>query len=95
MITSINDLCKALSKEAEITQAEAKRILDALSNVVINEAKSADETKIILPKIGTFKVNVRQAYTARNPKNGDPIDVPASKKMTFKTFPNFVDMINK
>ena len=40
--------------------------------------------KQLIPGFGTFQMKVRAARTGRNPRTGDPIQIPATKVVTFK-----------
>lgn len=40
--------------------------------------------KATIRGFGTFKVTSRAARTGRNPKTGEPVDIPAQDTITFK-----------
>lgn len=71
-------LAGALADRAEITKAEAKRVLDALEDVVLDEIASAQKVKIG----GLVQLTVRvkpasKARKGRNPATGEEITIAA------------------
>jgi DNA-binding protein HU-beta len=65
-----------------LTQAEADEALTAFLDT-IKKALKNDE-KITLIGFGSFSVAKRKARTGRNPKTGEPIEIPASRSVKFK-----------
>jgi len=63
-------------------RAAAARALKAVVSAIVEALKS--EGKITISGLGTFKVKATKARTARNPKTGETIQVPASKRVSFK-----------
>jgi DNA-binding protein HU-beta len=71
-------LVGAVSDRAEITKAEAKRVLDALEEVVLDEIANAQKIKIG----GLVQLTVRvkpasKARKGRNPATGEEITIAA------------------
>jgi nucleoid DNA-binding protein len=71
-------LAGAVADRAEITRAEAKRVLDALEEVVIEEITKAEKVKIG----GLVQLTVRvkpasKARKGRNPATGEEITIKA------------------
>ena len=71
-------LAGAVADRAEITRAEAKRVLDALEEVVLDEIADAEKVKIG----GTVQLTVRvkpatKARKGRNPATGEEITIAA------------------
>jgi DNA-binding protein HU-beta len=71
----------ALAKAADITKAEADRIARAYAAVATDQAKGGFAS---LPDLGRFKSVTRPARTARNPRDGKPIKVPAKTSLVLK-----------
>ena len=65
---------------------ESKRvvgdILDATINTIEGAVKKGE--RVSLPGFGTFERRQRSARTARNPRTGEEIQVPATKVPAFK-----------
>ena len=76
------ELVKAVSTQAELTQKEAAKVVDALFATISNTL--AKEEKIQLIGFGTFEVRERSARKGRNPQTGEEIDIAASKAPAFK-----------
>lgn len=86
-----NDLVVAMATEMETTQKEAKVVLDALIEVITEELSNGGE--IVLTGFGKFSVTKKKAYVARNPKDGNPVNVPAKLAPKFKFSKVFADSI--
>ena len=76
------ELVKAVSTQAELTQKDAAKVVDALLETISNTL--AKEEKIQLIGFGTFEVRERSARKGRNPQTGEEIDIAASKAPAFK-----------
>ena len=76
------ELVKAVSTQAELTQKDAAKVVDALFETISNTL--AKEEKIQLVGFGTFEVRDRAARKGRNPQTGEEIDIAASKVPAFK-----------
>ena len=76
------ELVKAVSTQAEMTQKDAAKAVDALVETISNTL--AKEEKIQLIGFGTFEVRERAARKGRNPQTGEEIDIAASKVPAFK-----------
>ena len=76
------ELVNAIAKNAEITIKDAGKALDAFVKE-FGKAMAKGE-KIQLLGLGTFKVEKKSARTARNPRTGAVIKVPAKKVVKFK-----------
>ncbi|MCM3571184.1 HU family DNA-binding protein [Neobacillus mesonae] len=76
------ELVKAVAAQAELTQKDATKAVDALFNTISNTL--AQEEKIQLLGFGTFEVRERSARKGRNPQTGEEIEIAASKVPAFK-----------
>ena len=76
------ELVKAVSTQAELTQKDAAKVVDALFETISNTL--AKEEKVQLIGFGTFEVRDRAARKGRNPQTGEEIDIAASKVPAFK-----------
>jgi DNA-binding protein HU-beta len=54
----------------------------------------ANGSEVTLIGFGSFKITERAARTGRNPKTGEPIQIPASKVPTFKAGKALKDAVN-
>lgn len=64
------------------TKVGAEDVVDTVINSIVNTLKKGDEVSIA--GLGIFSVKQRAARTARNPKTGESIQVPAMKVPKFR-----------
>ncbi|GAA0247826.1 hypothetical protein GCM10009527_050470 [Actinomadura nitritigenes] len=86
-----SELVKAVAERAGGEEAVARRHVDALFEAVM-EAVSAGE-RVVVTGFGAFDRSSRPARSARNPRTGAPVEVPAALVPTFRfgqTFRNRV-----
>jgi DNA-binding protein HU-beta len=76
------ELVKAVAEQAELTQKDAAKAVDALIETISETL--AQEEKIQLIGFGTFEVRERSARKGRNPQTGEEIEIAASKVPAFK-----------
>ncbi len=76
------DLISKLHEELGITKADAERAMDTILNSVIDTLKAGREVSIA--GLGIFSAKMREARTARNPRTGEAIDVPAMRVPKFR-----------
>jgi DNA-binding protein HU-beta len=76
------ELVKAVAEQAELTQKDAAKAVDALIETISETL--AKEEKIQLIGFGTFEVRERSARKGRNPQTGEEIEIAASKVPAFK-----------
>ena len=76
-----SEMIAAIAEKSGLTKADAGKALDAAVET-ITEALAAGDT-ISLIGFGTFKVSERAARTGRNPKTGEPLEIPAAKLPKF------------
>ena len=77
-----NELISSIASETGLTKADSAKALDAFLSSVSGALKSGDEVRLV--GFGTFAVSQRAATTARNPRTGATINVPARKQAKFK-----------
>jgi DNA-binding protein HU-beta len=75
------ELIDAVAAAAGVTKADAERTVGAFFDVVIKEAKKGE--KVAWPGFGSFSTSKSAARTARNPRTGEMVPVPASTRMKF------------
>ena len=76
------DLVKALSEKAGISQRQAHDVLDSFVELIGDELAKND--KIRLTGFGTFEVRSRAARKGRNPRTGEEIEIPATRNPAFR-----------
>lgn len=64
------------------TKSQAEAVVEAMINSIVDTLKKGDEVSIA--GLGIFSVKERAARTARNPRTGEAIKVPAMKVPKFR-----------
>lgn len=64
------------------TKTSAEEVVETMINSITDSLKKGEEVSIA--GFGTFVVKARAARTARNPRTGEPVKVPATKVPKFK-----------
>ena len=75
-------LVRALAEKAEISNKQARAVLDNLSAVAVSEVKK--NGVFVLPGIGRLVRVERKARMGRNPATGAAIKIPAKKVVKFR-----------
>lgn len=81
-ILSRGDIINEVAAEVDMPQAKIDAIIKAFEGSIARHMKDGDETRIA--GFGTFKTTQRSARTSRNPRTGEPVDVPARTAPSFK-----------
>lgn len=74
-----------------ITKKEREVVTEAAA--IINKACAAEGDSLRIPGLGTFKRATKAARMARNPKTGEPVEVPAKSVLLFKHTPGRGDEV--
>lgn len=85
-------LVNAIANEAELTQAEAGRALNAVIDAVTEALRQGDTVTLV--GFGTFSTSDRAERIGRNPATGQPITIPAAKKPVFKPGKTLKEAVN-
>jgi len=75
-----SQIIDALAEETSVEKKTAEAMLDCLAQLAYENAKD----EFTVPGIGKLIVVDRKARTARNPKTGATIEVPAKKALKFR-----------
>ena len=85
------DLIKDIAERGEFTKADAEAALKAVQGAIASALVNGD--KITLPGFGTFKVVETSARTGRNPQTGEPVEIPAKRKVKFNPTQALKDLV--
>jgi DNA-binding protein HU-beta len=83
------DLIERLAAKADLPRPRAEEILNHVLDDITDGLKRGD--KVNISGFGTFTVSNRKARTGRNPKTGEPIDIPATRSAKFRAGKNLRD----
>jgi len=64
------------------TKAQAEKAMDVMLDAIVSSLKKGDEVSIA--GLGIFSAKTRAARTARNPRTGESVNVPAMKVPKFR-----------
>jgi len=87
-----SELINHVAASATLSKADAAAATEAVLSGITGALESGDSVAIV--GFGTFSVTDRAARTARNPRTGESIDVPASKAPKFKAGKGLKDAVN-
>ncbi len=90
---SMTELIGALADKAGITKAQAKQVLEAHAEMLIDELKQNGSVQ--LAGIGKLKLGERAERQGRNPATGEAITIKASKAVKFSGGKRFKDSFNQ
>ncbi len=64
------------------TKVQAEEVVELIINEIVNTLKKGEEVSIA--GLGIFSTKTRAARTARNPRTGETVQVPAMKVPKFR-----------
>lgn len=74
-------LVEKIAAESGLTKAASAKALDAVINAITTTLASGES--VTLSGFGTFRVSQTAERMGRNPSNGQPMKIPASKRVGF------------
>lgn len=86
------ELVAAVAGATGLKKSEAEQAVKKTLEAIIEAVKGGDKVQLI--GFGTFEARKRPARTARNPRTGEEIKVPASVAPAFKASKAFKDELN-
>ncbi|HFQ14679.1 MAG TPA: HU family DNA-binding protein [Gammaproteobacteria bacterium] len=86
------ELIDAVAENADISKASATRAVDTVLESITDTLKKGDQVALV--GFGTFSVKERAARTGRNPRTGEPLEIPAAKVPSFKAGKALKDAVN-
>jgi len=87
------DIINKIAKELNITKQDAESGVNMFFKTIKGALKEGEE--IELRGFGSFRFRQRDARSGRNPRTGEPVNVPPKKVLYFKPSRLLKDMINK
>ncbi len=75
------------------TKTQAEEVMESLIEAITKTLRKGEEVSIA--GIGKFTIKKRDARTARNPKTGAPVAVPATKVVKFSVAKALKDIVAK
>ena len=85
-------LTDAVAQSTGMTKKDASAAVSAVLDAIVDALTSGDDVKIT--GFGGFEVKTREARTGRNPRTGEPVEIPASKYVSFSAGSVLKDKVN-
>ena len=88
-----NDLVAAVADTAGLSKADAVRAVEGFIDCITVSLKKGKDVRLV--GFGTFTVAKRAASEGRNPRTGEPIKIPASKRPKFSAGKALKEAVNR
>lgn len=75
------ELVRRVAEATGVDQKRTNLVLDSLVVLLRQSLEAGDQIR--LPGLGTFKTVLRAPRHARNPRTGEPMVVPATRRVRF------------
>jgi nucleoid DNA-binding protein len=75
------ELSKRIAKQAKLSQKQASVVLEATLDVIREALQDGEEVRLV--GFGSFKVRQSAARKGVNPRDRQPIEVPAKERVRF------------
>ena len=85
------ELVVKLAEAGGVSRKQADDLLSALTDNVVKTVKKGESLKI--PGLGIFRLRKMKARLGRNPQTGEPIKIPARKKVGFTVAKTFKEAV--
>ncbi len=87
-----SELIEKIAADNSLTKAAAKTVVDGVLKAIADAAVAGEEVNF--PGFGKFKVKESPAREGRNPSTGAPVQIAASKKVSFQPAKALKDRVN-
>lgn len=86
------DLISAVADHSGLSKSDGGKAVDAVFETITKELSGSGEVRLV--GFGTFSTSKRKASTGRNPRTGEPMQIPASIQAKFKAGKGLKDSVN-
>lgn len=87
-----SELMELLANKTGLSKTECEKVYNATFETFKEELAKGE--KVSVSGFGTFKISERSARTGRNPQTGEPIQIKASKSVSFKAGTELKNIVN-
>jgi len=87
-----NDLVAAVAANTGLSKSDATKAVDAVFESITASLKKMQEVRLV--GFGTFSVAKRKASEGRNPRTGEKMTIPASKRPKFSAGKGLKEAVN-
>ena len=87
-----SELIDKVAGQAGLSKSDTEKAVNSLITVVESAVAATD--KVTRPGCGAWSRTQRAARTGRNPRTGEPVQIPASKAVKFSVGADFKKKVN-
>src|SRR5260221_8650366 len=87
-----SELIDAIGAGGELTKARAEQVVGCVFDVMTEALQRGEGIEI--RGFGSFTVRPYKPYSGRNPRTGEPVDVPAKRLPFFKVGKELKELVN-
>ena len=80
-----------MAKDSGITGLQAEKAFTSLINGIKSSLKKGN--RVTFSGFGSFEVKNRKARKGKNPKTGEPINIPKKKRVRFNPSKSFINSL--
>ena len=85
------DFVTLLSERAEVSKAKASEMYDVVFSTLVEVVSEGNE--VAIPNLGRVVFAERASRTAKNPRTGEAVEVPAKKAPKFQFAKNIKEAV--
>lgn len=85
------ELAAAIAEKTELSKEKASEVITVITEQIAQALSKGDSVSLI--GFGTFEVRQRSARQGKNPRTGEPIQIPAAKVPAFKAGKGLKDAV--
>lgn len=86
------DLINVVAAETEVSKKTVECVVNGVLEAITSALKEDDKVQLV--GFGTFEVKTAVAREGHNPKTGETIQIPESKKVSFSASKVLKDSVN-
>lgn len=87
-----SELVTAVAETSGLGKGDAAKAVDAVFDSISNALNKGDDVRLI--GFGSFEVADRAAREGKNPRTGEPIQIPAQKQVRFRAGSQLKESVN-
>ncbi len=87
------ELIEKITSASGVAKGDVDKVVNSFIDTV-QRAVAVDD-KVTLPGFGAWSRSQRKARVGRNPRTGDPVNIPASKAVKFSVGARFKEQVNR
>ena len=87
------ELIEKIASASGVGKSDVDKVVNSFIETV--QGAVAVDDKVTLPGFGAWSRSQRKARVGRNPRTGDPVNIPASKAVKFSVGAKFKEQVNR